>query len=537
MSMNRFYVVIYALVLPLFAGCIENDLPLPVVVPKITSMEVDGASSVVINSDKRTINITLEEQTDIRNTNIRSITFDNELTTMSWDIIGLQDLSKPLSLTLSIYQDYEWVITTEQPIERYFTVDGQVGASTIDVANQRVVAYINGSADKSNVTITSLKLGPKDVTRYTPDITKLKDFTNGCEITASYHGVNQTWRLFIEQTETVVELKGADAWTGIAWLKATGVAGLNNGFKYRKKGDSEWIDLSGDKVNNNGGDFSTSIDNLIPLTTYEYYAYSGENTTPTATFTTEEARQMPNSGFEVFSNAESSKYFSFYDPTSAIIENQTKWWCTGNKGSTTVGSSYSITNPDGNDKKEGNYSVKLESQYVIVKFAAGNIFVGEFDRVIGTSGGVVNFGRPFTLRPRKLSLWLKYENGPIDKFNGAPDNDPVKEGDMDRCQVFVAVGDWDYRKYGGTPNSPVQINTTDRSTFFDPKSEAVIGYGSYTSDKATNGWIKVEIPLEYTSTSRKPTHIIVSCAASMLGDYFTGCSDSKLWIDGMELHY
>ena len=108
---------------------------------------------------------------------------------------------------------------------------------------------------------------------------------------------------------------------------------------------------------------------------------------------------------------------------------------------------------------------------------------------------------------------------------------------MDRCQVFVAVGDWDYRKYGGSPDSPVQVNTLERSTFFNPKGEAVIGYGTYVTNKATNGWIKVEIPIEYTTTSRKPTHIIVSCAASMLGDYFTGSTKSTLWVDGIELHY
>ena len=117
------------------------------------------------------------------------------------------------------------------------------------------------------------------------------------------------------------------------------------------------------------------------------------------------------------------------------------------------------------------------------------------------------------------------------------DNDPVKEGDPDRCQVFIAVGDWDYRKFGGTPECPVQINTLEPSTYFNPKSEGVIGYGCYVSNKSTDGWIKVEIPIEYVSTSRKPTHIIVSCAASMLGDYFTGSDQSTLWVDGMELHY
>ena len=35
----------------------------------------------------------------------------------------------------------------------------------------------------------------------------------------------------------------------------------------------------------------------------------------------------------------------------------------------------------------------------------------------------------------------------------------------------------------------------------------------------------------------RPTHIIVTCAASYLGDYLTGSSKTKLWIDKMELVY
>ena len=60
----RKILMIYTLIVATFTSCIKNDIPLPVIVPKVTSLEVDGASSVVINSDKRTINITLEEQTD-----------------------------------------------------------------------------------------------------------------------------------------------------------------------------------------------------------------------------------------------------------------------------------------------------------------------------------------------------------------------------------------------------------------------------------------------------------------------------------------
>ena len=65
----------------------------------------------------------------------------------------------------------------------------------------------------------------------------------------------------------------------------------------------------------------------------------------------------------------------------------------------------------------------------------------------------------------------------------------------------------------------------------------MIAYGQFVTDQSTDGWIEVEIPLEYRSLTRKPTHIIVLAAASMLGDYFTGSSDSVLWIDSLQLEY
>ena len=127
--MKRF---ITYLLLTLFAGgCIKNDIPLPVVVPRITAMDVEGATAVNIDSEKRKVIITLDETTDIRQVNIRSITFADEATSTSWDITGAQDLSKPIAITLTIYQDYVWTVTAEQPIERYFTVNGQVGSSEI----------------------------------------------------------------------------------------------------------------------------------------------------------------------------------------------------------------------------------------------------------------------------------------------------------------------------------------------------------------------------------------------------------------------
>ena len=102
----------------------------------------------------------------------------------------------------------------------------------------------------------------------------------------------------------------------------------------------------------------------------------------------------------------------------------------------------------------------------------------------------------------------------------------------------MALGNWDYKKYGGTKDCPVKINTTDKSTFYNYKTmEGSIAYGNLILKGSNGGWKEYTINLDYSKTNVIPTHIIISCASSMLGDYFTGCDSSKLWVDKMELVY
>ena len=412
-----------------------------------------------------------------------------------------------------------------------------MGASEIDVANRRVVTYVNASESKSNITVTSLKLGPSEVTTYSPAIAKLKDFTNGAEVTVTSHGRSEKWMIFIEQTETVVELKGVDAWTGVAWIRATGIAGQANGFKYRKKGDSEWIDISGNKVTSNGGDFSAAIEDLTPLTTYECYAYSGDNQTEPRTFTTEEARQLPNASFETFSHDESDKYYSFYDPSSSNAELQTKWWGSGNKGSTTVGSSYSITNPDGEDFKDGNYSAKLESQYVIVKFAAGNIYVGSWGGIDSSIQATVYFGQPFeyNAKPKAIRFWAKWNCGTINREKSGVG----KKGDPDLCKIFCCMTTDRHKVYSGdakgTTFSPNDANIKSGDKRYD-----IVLYSAYFETTESQAeWRQIEVPFTFygEDPNQVPTHLILTFTCSGYGDFFDGSEDSWMYIDDIELVY
>ena len=319
-------------------------------------------------------------------------------------------------------------------------------------------------------------------------------------------------------------------------------------FEYRVAGsDAEWT-RSEAAARVSEGSYSAQITGLTGATEYEYRLVvtkaadgSEEIVDGTMTVTTEATPQVPNGSVETVSHDESGNYYSFYDPASSDPALQSKWWCSGNQGSTTVGSSYQITYPDASDKMDGAQSVCLESRYVIVKFAAGNLFCGHFGATIGTSGGTVFFGRPFTARPSAMRFWAKYSSGPVNRrASNAPDE--IQKGDYDRASLRIAIGTWDYKKYGGDANSPILVNTTDESTFVDYTTDAsTIAFGEKIlqgdAENSTNVWQQITIPLDYKTTTAYPTHIMIAFAASMYGDYFTGCDSSKLWIDKVELLY
>ena len=526
---------VYILSCCLLCSCVTNDLPLPVIKGDIASLEIEGALEVDINSENRTVDIVLDESVDLSAVRISSVEYKHQPTESKPEIKGLQDLRKPLEFTLSTWQDYSWTMRASQLIERSFSVSGQIGQSVIDDVNRRVIAYVGANADLSDILVTGLKLGPSGITTYDPDPSQLTDFSQGVAVNVDYRGNTETWMLYLEQSDFTIRLDSVDPWTCCAYAWASAPEGSEVVLEYRAAGDSVWNSITA--LCADGGTFYALMDSLSPLSVYECRALCNGDYSETREFTTEEAQQLPNAGFNTFSNAESAVFSSWFNPASAEPELAAKWWDSGNIGSTTLGSAYCIAIPDTSDYVEGNTSALLVSRNVIVKFAAGNTFSGEFAGLVGASGGILNFGRPWNLRPRSVRLWINYTGGTIDIVDGFPEDQPVSKGDPDQCSIWVALGNWDYRKFGGTPSCPVQVNTTDRETFFNPESPSVIAYGSYFRAEATEGWMQVEIPMEYRYENRKPTHIIVSLASSRWGDYFTGSSQSRLGVDDIELIY
>jgi len=525
----------------LLAGCIRNDIPYPVVVPHIISLEVPGSKSVSIDQDKRTVDIVMEENMDLRKVLITSYQVDESMTRYSSDLKGVFDLTDPFEVTLTTYQEYVWTIRASRPVEKFFTVDGQVGTTIIDEANHRAIASVNKAVSLTNVTVTSLKLGPEGVSTYSISKEKMKNFTEPVEVEVKYFDQADYWMLFVEQSDVMVNIKYVNPWTKEAYLTADGVAGQSNGFKYRKSGDSGWIDFSGAKLTMDGGRFTAHVTGLEPSTAYEFYAYSGKDMTDVREFTTAADRQFPNNSFENFSKVTGKDYYKWYNPSCSDPDSQNIWWACGNgEGPDGVNGTGSLgivlTFPDGDEKVDGDYSVRCESKNFAGLLACGNLFTGRFATLVGTTGGSVNYGRPWDTRPHAMRIWVKYISGKIDLIKNVPVGQTINIGDNDRCEIAVSVGNWDYRRMGGVPDSPVYVNTTE-GIYYTSESEGVIAFGHLILGESTDGWQQVEIPLVYKSLTEMPTHIIVTCAASYRGDYLTGSSGTTLWVDKAELVY
>ncbi|MGL5895195.1 MAG: PCMD domain-containing protein, partial [Bacteroidales bacterium] len=267
---------------------------------------------------------------------------------------------------------------------------------------------------------------------------------------------------------------------------------------------------------------------LQPATEYESRIKEGEvMTNLSVRFTTEAALQLPNSSFENWSGS---------TPLLIFGEGQSMFWDSGNHGSATM--SKNVTEPDASVKMSGERSIRLKSQFVgiggfIGKFAAGNLFAGKYLKTDGTDG-VLGWGRPFTSRPTALRGYIKYRPGVVDYS----ETDLISKNDTDQGIVYVAIGDWAPQDFEGE-QWPVVVKTKSKE-LFDPSEDnkGTIAYGEYVLNSDTDGEEMIEfiIPLDYRDT-RKPISLVLVASASRYGDYFSGSSNSTMWLDDLEFIY
>lgn len=541
--MKHLLKLFFALAVAGSTGCIKNDIPYPVVKLAITSIAGEGFTVKEIDPAQRIVTLTLDETTDIRNVRITQVAY-TEGAQASVDLTASShDMRVPVRLTLTLYQDYEWTIIAEQQINRTFTVAGQIGAPVIDAEKRSATAYVGKDIDRSKIDVTTLRLEPEvyengvNTTTYSPTLEQLSgsSFETVRVVDVSCHGRTEKWLLYVLPTDRSVALEAADAWSRVIWLYGSGVEGQKMGFRYRLAG-GEWQEVP--DVTVKGGSFTARLA-AEPETTYELLAYCGDEQTDPVSVTTDPEQALENGGFENWCTLDGIVY--------PYADGASPYWGTGNKGSK-IANATLTDKGDPRPGSSGQYSADLRSQFAnifgIGKFAAGNLFTGEYVMNAGTNG-IITFGRPFTLRPTKLRIWVRYNRGVIDRVKSYPAGTEIKIGDNDNGHIYIALGTWSAEEYGkdstgeqrGSSASPICIDTRDVSTFFKSDGKDVIGYGEHVFKESVEEWTQITVPIEYRTTGTRPTHLMIVCSASRWGDYFTGSTQSEMWLDDFELLY
>ncbi|MDE6007460.1 MAG: PCMD domain-containing protein [Muribaculaceae bacterium] len=312
------------------------------------------------------------------------------------------------------------------------------------------------------------------------------------------------------------------------------------GIKYRVAGTSAWTAKGPDSPQSAqtraaGKDYTVTITGLTPGTTYEYIAFADGFDSPTIqTFTTEEKFIITDYSFEDWSNYKASTLFGTKTVTlpGSTGDKLTAFWGSGNEGAATA--NLTLTDKSQDMVHSGQFSARLESKAAMGVLAAGNIFVGYYDRTDGTNG-VLQLGRQYNgSHPTAVRCWANYRPGSdvtVMKGNESLVGD-LAAGGSDQGQIYVALT---------TEAVEIRTKPSDRK-LFDPEDPCVIAYGQVTWKEAfgPDGQLKeLKIPFNYNARakSRRPTHLVIVASASKYGDFFSGAVGSTMYLDDFELLY
>ncbi len=310
-------------------------------------------------------------------------------------------------------------------------------------------------------------------------------------------------------------------WAGFAilngrWFTEGRPSGLR--FQWKKAGDSEWADYSGAvSYNDATSTFSAELYGLQGATAYLFRVKTDKDEeTREVAFTTATAGTIPNLNMDDWYK-DGSAWYPGASSSSRV-------WDSANGGTASFGTV--PTTPEESDVVHGK-AARMESTsvtvVVITKFAAGNIYVGDFVKVSGV-GAELDWGIPFSSRPVALHGYYKYSPRPIDFAETNPYN--VSKGDMDACSIKMYLCDW---------SAKFRVNTSNK-VFLQDDDPSIIAMCDFTSNVATDGYVEFTFPLQYRD-ARTPKYVVIVGAASRLGDYFTGGKGSTLWLDELSLVY
>ena len=529
----------------LLNSCIENDIPYPYMVGQITGISVEGMNgNPQIQNNNRTVSIEVNDQVDIQSLRITRLQVTNNASIIpdslkcidvaafpekgfaSLDSVPSSantrvDFSTPVHFMLTTYQDYLWTVSVTQVFNRSIDLSNQVGNAIFDVKNKQVVVYVSENQSLKNITVKSMQLG-SSIAVTTPEPAEVKDFSRPVTFTVKAFGRTEQWIVNVLYTSNASSDISVFPRTKQAVVGGGIQSGASVTVEYKEKSASQWVALATSNIVVSGTNFTATIPGLTPSTAYQCRANINGTAGSVLDFTTASAQALTNGSFDEWSQdaAKPKLWFPWAD-------GGTSFWDTGNKGATLVGGDSNSLPTDETSNGKGR-AAKLESKYVLVKFAAGNIFSGSYLRTDGTDG-VLGFGRPFTSFPTKLKIHYKYSPKKIDKTDAKYGDYSHLLGRSDSCFIYLALTDW---------NEPLEVRTkTSNRQLFDKNDKNVIAYTEFISGTESTAYQEIELPLVYRYTNRTPKYMVVVATSSKYGDYFTGGEGSTLWIDDFELMY
>lgn len=326
--------------------------------------------------------------------------------------------------------------------------------------------------------------------------------------------------------------RAANAWSTFAMLSASVTAKTqsfdNAGLtmEWKVAGATDWNVIPYDALTIDAQDnVTTTLKGLTPNTSYEYRLRyingDADIVCEPVAFTTEQQIALYNGGFENW----------WMDGKVAYANEQgVSFWDTSNKGAASFGGSNTTETTNAAYVHSGSKAARLESKYIVIKFAAASLYTGSFIELVGTKGAKLNWGVPFASRPTALKGYMQYEPASVNRTSSSAPAGAPASGEPDQCGMYCAL-----------LSEALLVDNTDMSTFPDWENDSrVIAYGSLPLDQnvhSNGAWKEVNIPLVYNNINKKPTHLLVVFSASKYGDYFHGGEGSVLYVDDFSLEY
>lgn len=321
----------------------------------------------------------------------------------------------------------------------------------------------------------------------------------------------------------------ANLWLGRASLSAMVFGSPTSAEIICREGEGEWQHFPAVASDNNT--YTAQVEGICAGHTYEYnLVIDGKTIGTSLAFSTPNGNQIPNGNLEDWCN----------DGDGVIIPYHTSnnpYWCTGNYGTAILSKNITQSSNDVRPGSKGTKSMYMDSEYIVVKFAAGNGYIGSWGGMSNGTNAKVYFGQPFEFnaKPKAIRFWAKWNCGKIDKI----DKGVAKKGDPDLCKIFCCL----------TTDTHLVDSSNGKETTFSP-SDADIKSGDARYDKVLYSaymestesqaeWKEITIPFTFygEDPNQVPSHIILTFTCSGYGDFFDGSTESWLYVDDIELVY